>query len=276
MTVGEKTVLITGSTDGVGRRLAERLAAPGMTILIHGRDRKRGAEVSRTILDAGGKASFYQADLSILSEVRRLAAEIRQEHQHLDVLVNNAGMGVAGACADRCESPDGFELRFTVNYLAGFLLTRLLLPTLENSCDARIINVASAGQQTIDFSDVMLKKQYSGTRAYCQSKLAQILFTFDLARELSLSGISVNAIHPASYMDTRMVHGDGITPVTSVEEGVDAILNLLLAPALYRQTGQYFDGLYTSVALPQAYDANALRTLRALSFMLTGLTDPTS
>lgn len=276
MTTDEKTVLITGSTDGLGRRVAERLAGSGMTVLVHGRDRKRGAETTQAILDAGGKAAFYMADLSVLSEVHRLAAAIRHQHPRLDVLINNAGIGAAGAYTGRCESPDGFELRFAVNYLAGFLLTRLLLPAMESRGNARIINVASAGQQPIDFSDVMLKKHYSGVRAYCQSKLAQILFTFDLARELSGTGITVNALHPATYMDTGMVRGDGIIPATRVEEGADAVLNLALSSALNGQSGQYFDGLRISRALAQAYDADACQKLRDLSFSLTGLTDPLS
>lgn len=276
MATGEKIALITGSTEGLGRCVAERLAGSGMTVLVHGRDRKRGAETAKTILDAGGKAVFYIADLSVLSEVRRLAAEIRHQYQGLDVLINNAGIGAAGAYTGRCESPDGVELRFAVNYLAGFLLTRLLLPVMESRGNARIINVASAGQQPIDFSDVMLKKHYSGVCAYCQSKLAQILFTFDLARELSGTGITVNALHPATYMDTGMVYGDGIVPATRVEEGADAVLNLALSSALNSQSGQYFDGLRTSRALAQAYDADARQKLRTLSFTLTGLTDPIS
>lgn len=268
-----KTILITGSTDGVGRRVAERLAKPGNTILVHGRNHDRGESLVGAIHDLGGTARFYTADFSSLDDVRRLAEEVRRDHARLDVLINNAGIGVAGANPGRSESSDGFELRFAVNYLAGFLLTRLLLPILTVNPAARIVNVASVGQQAIDFSDVMLTRGYSGRRAYCQSKLAQILFTFDLAEELNRSGVTVNALHPATYMDTSMVRADGISPSSSVDEGAAAILNLAVSPALEGQTGLYFDGLRPSRAQPQAYDAAARARLRALSFELAGLPD---
>ncbi len=170
-----KTILVTGSTDGVGRWVAERLGAQGARVLVHGRDRTRGDAVVTGIAKARGAATFLKADLASLAEVRGLAETVRRETDTLDVLVNNAGIGTAGNARE--VSADGFELRFAVNYLAGFLLTRLLLPLLEKSAPARIVNVASAGQQAIDFDDVMLTRGYSGVRAYCQSKLAQILFT---------------------------------------------------------------------------------------------------
>ena len=147
---------------------------------------------------------------------------MRRETDALDVLVNNAGIGTAGNARE--VSADGFELRFAVNYLAGFLLTRLLLPLLEKRAPSRIVNVASAGQQAIDFDDVMLTRGYSGVRAYCQSKLAQILFTIDLAEELKDRAVTVNALHPATYMDTTMVRLSGARPMSTVEEGGEAIL----------------------------------------------------
>ena len=266
-----KTILITGSTDGVGRRVAERLAKPDHTILVHGRDRERGESLVRVIRDSGGAATFYCADFASLDAVRCMAEEVRHGHSRLDVLINNAGVGVAGAYPGRSESRDGFELRFAVNYLAGFLLTWLLLPLLKAGRATRIINVASVGQQTIEFADVMLTRDYSGTRAYCQSKLAQILFTFDLAEELKDTGITVNALHPATYMDTSMVRSDGVSPISSVDEGADAILNLAISPGLEGRTGLYFDGLRPSRASRQAYDANARARLRTLSLQLTGL-----
>jgi NAD(P)-dependent dehydrogenase (short-subunit alcohol dehydrogenase family) len=266
-----KTILITGSTDGVGRRVAERLAKPGNMLLIHGRNRERGENLVRAIRKAGALVAFYPADFASLDDVWRLAERVRRDQARLDVLINNAGIGVAGGYPGRSESHDGFELRFAVNYLAGFLLTRLLLPSLNASPASRVVNVASVGQQAIDFSDVMLTRDYSGRRAYCQSKLAQILFTFDLAAELSGTGVTVNALHPATYMDTSMVRGDGMVPASSVDEGADAILNLAVSPLLERQTGLYFDRLRPSRAQPQAYEAAARARLRTLSFALTGL-----
>ena len=186
----------------------------------------------------GARRAFFVADLSSLAEVRSLAEAVRREDDGLDVLVNNAGIGTSGA--KRELSADGFELRFAVNYLAGFLLTRLLLPMLENRKSARIVNVSSAGQQAIDFSDVMLTHGYSGMRAYCQSKLAQILFTFDLAKELAGQDITVNCLHPATYMDTTMVRLSGVQPISTVEQGGAAILQLVELPALAGQKRALF------------------------------------
>jgi NAD(P)-dependent dehydrogenase (short-subunit alcohol dehydrogenase family) len=276
MAAETKTILITGSTSGVGRRVAERLAMPGNTILVHGRDRERAQSLLRAIREKGATATFYAADFASLDDVRRMAEGVRGDCSRLDVLINNAGIGVAGAYPGRCESRDGLELRSAVNYLSGFLLTRLLLPLLRAGGAARIVNVASLGQQAIDFADVMLTRGYSGRRAYCQSKLAQILFTFDLAEELKGAGVTVNALHPATYMDTPMVRGDGVSPVSSVDEGADAILNLAVSPGVEGRTGLFFDGLQPSRANSQAYDANARARLRALSFKLTGLAQETA
>ena len=272
MTAKSKTVLITGSTDGVGRYVAERLAAEGWRVIVHGRDRIRGEAVVERIAKQGGEARLLTADLASLAEVRSLADAVLRDEAGLDALVNNAGIGTSGS--RRELSADGFELRFAVNYLAGFLLTRLLLPMLESRKSARIVNVSSAGQQAIDFSDVMLTRGYSGVRAYCQSKLAQILFTFDLARELAGSGVTVNCLHPATYMDTTMVRLSGAQPMSTVEQGGAAILQLVESEALAGRSGLYFSGMQESRANSQAYDENARRRLRALSFELAGLADP--
>ena len=264
-----KTALVTGSTDGVGRVVATRLAEDGIRVLVHGRDRQRGERVVAEIADRGGTAEFISADLAALADVRQLADTVRDRTERLDILVNNAGIGTAGA--GRQTSVDGYELRFAVNYLAGFLLTRLLLPLLRQSAPARIVNVSSAGQQAIDFSDVMLTHGYSGQRAYCQSKLAQILFTIDLAHEIEGSGVTVNCLHPATYMNTTMVRRAGVTPYSTVEEGADAILNLAQSPALAGRSGLYFNGLREARADRQAYDADARARLRAISFELAGL-----
>lgn len=266
-----KTALVTGSTDGVGRVVAKQLAAAGARVLVHGRDRGRGAQVVREIEAAGGVAEFLAADLSALAEVRRLAAAVGERAGRLDILVNNAGIGTAGGGARRQTSADGHELRFAVNYLAGFLLTHLLLPLLKASAPARIVNVASAGQQALDFGDVMLTRGYGGQRAYCQSKLAQIMFTIDLAQQLDGTGVTVNALHPATYMNTTMVRQAGVTPWSRVEEGAEAILNLAASPSLAGRSGLYFNGLSEARADAQAYDAAARRRLWALSLELTGL-----
>ena len=271
-----KTALVTGSTDGVGRVVAERLAGAGARVLVHGRDRARGERVVADIEAGGGTAEFLAADLSSLAEVRRLAEAVARAADRLDILINNAGVGTGGGGGRRQTSTDGYELRFAVNYLAGFLLTHLLLPMIKDSAPARIVNVSSLGQQAIDFDDVMLTHGYSGSRAYCQSKLAQIMFTIDLAQELEGTGVTVNALHPATYMDTGMVRAAGVTPISSVAEGAEAILNLALSEKLAGLSGAYFNGLREAKALAQAYDADARRCLRAMSLELTGLSSQAS
>ena len=265
-----KTTLVTGSTDGVGRMVAERLGKGGWRVLVHGRDRGRGEEVVAAIKAAGGAAEFLQADLAALAEVRRLAGAVQQATGRLDLLINNAGIGSGGPQGKREESADGYELRFAVNYLAGFLLTHLLLPLVKNSAPARIVNVSSLGQQALDFADVMLTHDYSGMRAYRQSKLAQILFTIDLAAELAGTGVTVNCLHPATFMNTKMVREFG-TPRSTVEEGADAIMKLATSPELAGKSGLYFNGQQEAKADPQAYDADARRHLKALSLQLAGL-----
>ena len=266
----EKTALITGSTDGVGRMVATRLGKDGWRVLVHGRDRARGERVVAEIKAAGGSAEFLQADLSSLAEVRRLATAVQQTTKRLDLLINNAGIGSGGPQGTREESADGHESRFAVNYLAGFLLTHLLLPLIKHSAPARIVNVSSLGQQAIDFDDVMLMHDYSGMRAYRQSKLAQILFTIDLAHELEGTGVTVNALHPATFMNTNMVRQFG-TPISIVEEGADAILQVAISPDLEGRSGLYFNGQNEAQANAQAYDAEARRRLRTLSLELAGL-----
>jgi NAD(P)-dependent dehydrogenase (short-subunit alcohol dehydrogenase family) len=253
-----KVVLITGATDGLGRGLARAVAGAGGIVLVHGRSQAR---IDETLAELPG-ARGYRADLSSLEEVRRAAGEVRDAEPRLDVLVNNAGIGTG----ERELSQDGYELRFAVNYLAGFLLTRELLPSLEASAPARIVNVASAGQMPIDFDDVMLERDYSGVRAYCQSKLAQIMFTIDLAERLDGKELTVNALHPATYMPTKMVS----SPISTLEEGVEATMRLVADPELDGVSGRYFNGLREAAPDPQADDPQARRRLWELSEQLVG------
>lgn len=271
MPLSNKTVLVTGSTDGVGRRVAIELGRRGATVLLHGRDHRRGEAVSDEIRRGGAAATFYNADFSSLDGVRALAAAVHKDHNRLDLLVNNAGIGTRSGGAQRRVSAEGYELRFAVNYLSGFLLTYLLLPLLRANAPARIVNVASAGQMPIDFDDVMLEKNYDGVHAYCQSKLAQIMFTIDLAHELEDSNITVNCLHPATYMATTMVREAGVAPASTVEEGAEAILKLAVGPELDGRSGLYFNRLQEARAHPQAYDAAARARLHKLSLELTNL-----
>ncbi len=272
MNMAGKTVLITGSTDGVGRFVAKRLAAEGANVLIHGRDEPRARNLIEDIVRDGHAAPrFYQADLASLAGARALADAVIADHKRLDVFVSNAGIGSLNGGAERRESADGYELRFAVNYLSGFLLAYRLLPLLKAAAPSRIVNVASLGQHPIDFDDVMITKNYSGTRAYAQSKLAQIMLTIDLAEELKGSGVTVNCLHPATYMNTTMVRAGGITPISTVEQGGEAILHLVQGDDVAGQSGLFFNGLRQAQANPQAYDVNARERLRALSLELTGI-----
>jgi NAD(P)-dependent dehydrogenase (short-subunit alcohol dehydrogenase family) len=234
------TVLVTGATDGLGRALARELVQAGDTVLIHGRDPERGAEA----LDYTGASELFLADFASLDQTRAMAASLPP----VDVLVNNAGLGFGDG---REESEDGLELRFQVNYLAGYLLARELKPP-------RVVNVASAGQAPIDFDDPMITRGYSGDRAYCQSKLAQIMHAFDLAE----AGVTANALHPATFMPTKMVVDAGIDPLSSLEQGLAATLALVQRTDV---SGRYFNGLQEARADAQAYDADARARLRALS-----------
>ena len=269
----ETTILVTGATDGLGKRVAQELAAQGNTVLLHGRSSERLEATREEVasLTASGKPGSYLADLSSLDEVRRLAEQVLSQHARLDALVNNAGV----ISQERKESEDGHELTFAVNYLSHFLLTSLLLPLLRDSAPSRIVNVASAGQSPIDFSNLMLERGYDAMRAYTQSKLAQILFTLELAGHLQDSGVTVNALHPASLMDTKMVHSTFGYTMSTVEEGAEAVVHLVVSPEAEGVTGRYFDGKREARANRQAYDTKARRRLWVMSEKLCGrLLDP--
>lgn len=265
-----KTVLVTGSTDGLGREVATRLAALGASVIVHGRNRERGAEVVREIETNGGSAVFQRADFASLDAVRDLADIVSSSYGRLDLLVNNAGILTDGSDSRR-TSADGHELVFAVNYLAAYALTHRLLPLIERSAPARIVNVASLAQQPIDFDDVMLTREFSPWRAYAQSKLAIVMLTIDLARELDGQGVGVNSLHPATFMDTKMVRQVGVAPTSTVDEGADAVMQLAVSRELEGRTGLYFNGLTEARANAQAYDDDARAKLRALSIELTGL-----
>jgi len=271
--ISDRVILVTGATDGLGRQVARDLADQGATVLLHGRNRKKGETYLSEIRSATGndKLKYYNADFSSLEAVHRLAEELCADQRRLDVLINNAGVGGRPGAGTRRESADGHELCFAVNYLAAYLLTHRLLPLLRQSSPARIVNVSSVGQWPIDFDDVMLERAYDGFRAYAQSKLAQVMFTFDLAEALEGSGVTVNSLHPATLMDTKMVHECFGRSMSTVQQGADAVVYLATSSDLDSVTGEYFDGKQRARANAQADDKEARRRLRQLSMRLIGI-----
>jgi NAD(P)-dependent dehydrogenase (short-subunit alcohol dehydrogenase family) len=264
-----KVALVTGSTDGLGREVARQLAALGAMVIVHGRNAERGDEVVQVIRSAGkGDAAFHRADFGSLASVRAFADDVMANYERLDLLVNNAA---AVSPPQRALSADGHELSFAVNYLAHFLLSYRLLPLLEASAPARIVNVSSMGQTPIPFDDVMMERAYDPGDAYRRSKLAQIMFTIDLAAEVDPARVTVNSLHPARSMNTARVLNGGFQPLSTIEEGAEATMQLAVSPSLAGKTGLYFNGLAEAKANDQAYDAAARARLRTLSLELTGL-----
>jgi len=209
-------------------------------------------------LTGGSQPRTLRADLAELAQVRRMGDEVRELTGRLDVLVSNAGIGSGEPDGrERRTSADGYELRFAVNYLAGFLLTVDLLPLLRVSAPARVVNVASLGQHPLDFGDLMITRGYTGTRAYGQSKLAQIMSGFELAGRLPADQVTVNSLHPATYMPTKMVTEEIGYTIDSLSDGVAATSRLAIDPALAGVTGRFFDRTREARANAQAYDPAA-------------------
>lgn len=275
--IDQTTALITGATDGLGRGVAERLAAEGADLHLQGRDPKRLASTAEALRDATGNQRIHThlADLSALDEVRTLADEVEASTDQLHLLISNAGIGSGKPdLPSRQESRDGHELRFAVNYLAGFLLTMRLLPLLRRSAPARVVYVASLGQAPLDFDDVMLERGYDGTRAYSQSKLAQISSANFLADRVPADQVSFNSLHPSTFMPTKIVLEQHGHSVDTLQDAVEATLRLATAPELDGVSGSFFDRQSEAAAQEQAYDEEARRRLWELSLELSGEPDP--
>jgi NAD(P)-dependent dehydrogenase (short-subunit alcohol dehydrogenase family) len=267
---GQRVVLVTGSTGGLGRETALALARAGDHVIIHGRNAERAKQVIQQIEEDGrGSAKFYLADFASLEETKRLARAILADYDRLDVLVNNAGVLVPDQ-EERRLSADGYELHFQVNYLAGYVLTTMLLPLLEASTPSRVVNVAS-GQRPLDFDDLMFEEEYAGLDAYLRSKNAQIMMTFAMAPYLSSRNVSTNALFPSGLMDTDMVIEAGFEPQSSVETGRDALLQLINDDV---GTGHFFNVFEIGEAISQASDAGAQRQLMDASEALTSIRFP--
>lgn len=262
----QRVVMITGSTSGLGSEVAQALAERGDHVIIHGRNSESGTNLVKEIISGGkGSARFYRADFSSLDEIRELGESILRDYDRLDVLVNNAGFFRSDDPA-RYESDDGFELHFQVNYLAGYVLTNMLLPLLEQSSPSRVVMVSSIGQRPLDFDDLMLESDYTPGRAYRQSKLAQIMMTFHYADDFSERDIIINAVHPSSLMNTPPVLRKGFEPQSSVLTGRDAVLQLINGDV---GTGKYFNVFKEDRAHEQAYNVEAVDELMEVSRNLT-------
>ncbi len=267
--IEQQTILVTGATDGLGRAVADELAGQGATVLLHGRSEQRGEQTLSEIRARTGNAKlrYYRADFDSLSQVRGLAHRISAEQRQLDVLLNNAALGIHPV---RRVTRDGHEATFQVDYLAPYMLSYLLEPLLITSAPSRIVNVASAGQAPISFHDIMLEQRYDGMQAYCQAKLAEIMLTIDHATQLAGTGVTVNCVHPAFNMPTKIVT-HMFTPQSEIADGVRSTLALITDPALENVTGRYFDQMQEARALPQAYDDESRARLRAITEQLTGV-----
>lgn len=268
-----KTVLVTGASDGLGRGVATELASRGLRVVAHGRDPKRTKEaVAQIRSDSRNEdVDLELADLGNLGEVRALARRAVMSHPELSILVNNAGIGSGlPDSRERQESGDGFELRFAVNYLAGWLLASELLPTLRANAPARIVNVASGAQAPLDFNDVMLEQSYDGGHAYAQSKLAQVLHARELAERVPEAELTAFSLHPATFMPTKIVTEEVGRTADSLETGIEAVVKLVTADEPGAPNGSYFDRTEPAEPHPLALDANARVRLWRLSETLTG------
>jgi NAD(P)-dependent dehydrogenase (short-subunit alcohol dehydrogenase family) len=274
------TVLVTGSTGGIGKATALRLAAMGAQVAVTGRDPARAHTAARAIQDDHGvEVMAFVADLSCQSDVRRLADEVQEVMPRLDVLVNNVG----GYWNTRHVTVDGLEHTFALNHLAPFLLTNLLVEHLTRNAPARVVTVASNAQAQgrIDFDDLQGERSYSGARAYNQSKLANVLFSYELARRLGNRGVTANVLHPG-VVNTSFGAADPagvqrwLVPVLrpfmkSSSQGAATSVYLAASPELERVTGQFWAGLKPRKSSPHSYDNTTAGRLWRLSAELVGL-----
>ena len=275
-----KVVLITGGTSGIGKAAATALAGMGAEVVVTGRNRQKSEDAVEEIRHESGnqKVSFLLADLAVQAEVRRLAEEFEASHDRLDVLVNNAGLYKAR----RTETPDGIEMTLAVNHLAPFLLTNLLLDLLKKSAPSRVINVSSEAERwgKIDLDDLQSERRYRGFPVYGKSKLANIMFTYELAERLRGTGVTVNCMHPGSVNTNmgRSERGLGILLfrafkpfMRSPEKGADTLVYLAASPDVEGVTGRYFNDREVTESSEESYDRTLRKKLWEASEELTGL-----
>jgi len=277
--MGGKTVLITGGTSGIGKATATALAAMGARVVVTGRNEERGERAVEEIRrESGGEVSLMLADLAVQADVRRLAEEFQERHDRLDVLVNNAGV----VQSERTETPDGIETTLAVNHLAPFLLTNLLLDLLKKSAPSRVITVASEAERwaKMDLDDLQSRRKYRGMQVYGMTKLANIMFTFELAERLRGTGVAANCIHPGAVNTRFGTNNRGIMTLLfrafkpfmrSPEQGADTVIYLASSPDVEGMTGKYLSDRKLITASDMAYDEDLREKLWEISEELTGL-----
>lgn len=266
--IAGKTILITGATDGLGKEVAKRALKAGATVLIHGRNKQKGERVVLELISETNNDTikYHNADLTSLQQVKDLSKQIISGHERIDVLINNAAIGGGPkGDAERELSADGFELRFAINHLAHFLLTQNLLSVIKHSAPSRIVHVSSIGQLPINFDDIMMEKKYDSYTAYCRSKLAQILYGFELAEKLEGTQVTVNSLHPATLMDTNMVHEFFGKVSSTINDGADVVDHVAFSPETENISGSYFNQKREAKANAQAYDKDAREKLWQVS-----------
>ena len=278
--MGGKVVLITGGTSGIGKAAATALAGMGATVVITGRNEERGKRALQEIREESGNdgVELILADLTVQDEVRRLAEELRERHNQLEVLVNNAGL----VLSERTETPDGIETQLAINHLAPFLLTNLLLDLLKESAPSRIVTVSSDAHRwaKIDLDDLQSRKRYRGMQVYGKTKLANIMFTYELAERLEGTGVTANCMHPGG-VNTNFGNNQGgpmnllfrlFKPfMRSPEQGADTLIYLASSPEVKGMTGKYLADRKVKAASDAAYDETTRKRLWEASEELTGL-----
>ena len=276
---GGKVALVTGGTSGIGKATAMALAAMGADVVVVGRDRERGERAAEEIrAQTGGRVDLALADLSSQAEVRNLAEEFKRRYDRLDVLVNNAGL----VQSTRTETVDGLESTFAINHLAPFLLTNLLLDVLKKSAPSRVVTVSSEAERwgNIDFDDLQSKKSYRGFPVYGMTKLANIMFTYELAERLEGTGVTATCMHPGAVNTRFGTNNWG--PMTILfrlfkpfmrtpDQGADTVIWLASSPEAEGLSGRYYADRKPLKPKKIANDPAACRRLWEESERLTGL-----